>query len=179
MFWEKMARTTLISMKRRPRRAPKTLCFSTAVRFSSIASTARTEVKNSKITTFSDEYNFWIITFPLPQTTAIDLPHRDDSEKVLFYLLCIAGSRVRISMKITKTLKTWSQKTRLGGTKSVVFGKMIYTTLISMERRTRGAPKTWEKWKKLKSDEPYYTCVVGLVSLMDLDPLLIAVLTDA
>ena len=29
----------------------------------------------------------------------------------------------------------------------------------------------------LTSDE--YTCVVGLISLMDLDPLLIAVLTDA
>ena len=39
--------------------------------------------------------------------------------------------------------------------KTVFFGKTNIAILISMTNGTRIAPKTYEKWKRLKSEPPY------------------------
>ena len=82
---------------------------------------ARQEADSTELTTSSNKHNFCCMTCMLPKTAAIDLSHREDLNKVQFYIPCIDGSKVRNSMKIPKSRlknRVWG-----GGTKRSFFGK--------------------------------------------------------
>ena len=109
---------------------------------------ARQEADSTELITSSNKHNFFCITLILRKTTAIDLSHRDDLKTVLFYILCIDGSKVRNSMKILKN----RLKIAFAGDEKVFFlgGGNEMHHVDQHEKTHQKSPGNLEKAKKVK-----------------------------